>query len=56
MLWEAISDFKKISLYQSACMSLSECVCLFPNSYETANPNELKFWGMIPFGMQKVLG
>ena len=31
-------------------------VYLFPNSSETANPNELKFWGMIPLGMQKVLG
>ena len=31
-------------------------VCLFPNSSETANPNELKFWGMIPLGIGKVLG
>ena len=35
------------SLYQSACMlvsvSASLCVCLFLNSSETANPNELKF-------------
>ena len=40
-----------VSLYQSACMSVSLCVCLFLNSYETANSNELKFWGM-----KKVLG
>ena len=44
LLFSHIYDFKQ-SLYQSACMSVSEsvCVCLFPNSYETANPNELKF-------------
>ena len=29
-------------------------VCLFPNSSETANPSDLKFWGMIPLGMQNV--
>ena len=31
-------------------------VSVFPNSSETANPSELKFWGMIPLGMEKVLG
>ena len=29
---------------------------MFPISSETANPSELKFWGMIPLGMEKVLG
>ena len=41
------------SLYQSTSLSVSlfvcliVClfVCLFPNSSETANPSELKFWG-----------
>ena len=36
------------------------CVCLFvflfPNSSETVTPNELKVWGMIPLGVQMVLG
>ena len=49
-----------ISLYKSASLSVSEwvCVCvwMFPNSSETANPSELKFWGMIPLGIGKVLG
>ena len=36
--------------------SVSECVCLFPNSSETAYANDLKFRGMIPLGMEKVLG
>ena len=58
---EGAEDLKlNLSLYQSNRMSVSLCVCLcvclFPNSYETANPNELKFWGMIPLGMEKVLG
>ena len=46
------------SLYKSASLSVSEFVfvCLFPNFSETANPSELKFWGMIPLGMQNVLG
>ena len=48
------------SLYESTSLSVSEFVCvfvcLFPNSSETANPSELKFWGMIPLGMRKVLG
>ena len=49
-----------VSLYKSTSLSVSEWVCLFvclfPNSSETANPSELKFWGMIPLGMQNVLG
>ena len=35
---------------------VSDFVCLFPNSSKTTKPDELKFWGMIPLGMQKVLG
>ena len=35
---------------------VSECVCLSLNYYEMADPNELKFWGMIPLGVQTVLG
>ena len=31
------------STHQSNRMSVSLCVCLFPNSSETANPSELKF-------------
>ena len=46
--------------YKSTSLSVSESVCLFvclfPNSSETANPSELKFWGMIPLGIRKVLG
>ena len=52
---EMIFKHNKISLYQSTSLSVSECVCLFPNSTETANLNDLKFWGMIPLGMEKVL-
>ena len=29
--------------YKKASLSVSESVCLFPNSSETANPSELKF-------------
>ena len=32
---------------------VSECVCLSINYYEMADPNELKFWGMIPLGDAK---
>ena len=39
-----------ISLYKSACLSVNESVCL------SMNPSELKFWGMIPLGIRKVLG
>ena len=46
------------SFYQSTSLSVSEWVCLsvwmFPNSSKTAKPGELKFWGMIPFGIGKV--
>ena len=40
---------------------VSESVCVFvvslyPNSFETTKPDELTFKGMIPLGMQKVLG
>ena len=35
---------------------VSDFVCLFPNSSKTTKPDELKLWGMIPLGMQKVLG
>ena len=38
------------------CQWVCVCVCLFPNSYKTVNPNEQKFWGMIPLGVQMVLG
>ena len=45
-----------ISFFYSNIMSVSLCVCLFPNSSETANPNELKFWVMILLRVQMVLG
>ena len=58
MAWE--NSLRYLSLYNSASLSLSEwvclCVCLFPNFYETANFSKLKFRGMIPVGMEKVLG
>ena len=38
--------------YQRVCVF----VCSFPNSSKTVDPNELKFWGMISLGVQKVLG
>ena len=41
---------------QSVSEWVSESVCLFPNSSETANSSELKFWGMIPLGMEEDLG
>ena len=50
----------RISLYESASLSVSEWAslfeCLFPNSSETVKPSDLKFLGMIPLGMQNVLG
>lgn len=50
--------FAGILLYKFNSMSVmgSVCLfkCLFPSSYKTANPNELKFWEMIPIGMQNV--
>ena len=48
--------FYVLSLYKSNIMSVSEFVCSFPNSSKTTKPDELKFWGMIPLGMQEVLG
>ena len=45
-----------LSIKAPVCQWVSESVWMFPNSYETANPSELKFWGMIPLGMEKVLG
>ena len=47
-----------ISLSKRQCVSEWVCVCvwMFPNSSETANPSDLKFWGMIPLGIGKVLG
>ena len=38
------------------CQWVSVCVCLFPNSSKTTKPDKLEIWGMIPLGMQKVLG
>ena len=38
------------------CQWVSLCDCFFPNSSKTANPSELKFWGMISLGIMKVLG
>ena len=49
-----------LSIYKSTSLSVSESVCLFvclfPNSSETANPSDLKFWWMIPLGMQNDFG
>ena len=45
-----------LSIKAPVCQWVSLFVCLFPNSSETANPSELKFWGMILLGMEKVLG
>ena len=44
-----------ISLYQSTSLSVSESVWMFPNSSETANPKDLKFWGMIPLGIRRTV-
>ena len=55
-------DFKQnlklynLSIKAPVCQWVSVFVGLFPNSSETANPSELKFWGMISLGMEKVLG
>ena len=55
-IWDIFHILK--SLYQSTSLSVSEFVCvfvcLFPNSSETVNPSELKFWGMILLGIGKV--
>ena len=37
-------------------VSVSLCVCLFLNSSETVETDELRFLGMIPLGVQMVLG
>ena len=37
------------------CQWVCVFVCLFSKSSETGQPKELKFWGMIPLGMQMVL-
>ena len=47
-----ISLSKRQSVSEWVCV----CVWMFPNSSETANPSDLKFWGMISLGMEKVLG
>ena len=36
------------------CQWVCLFVCLLPNSSETTNPNELKFWGMIALGLHIV--
>ena len=36
-------EMEFLSLYQSTSLSVSKCVCLFPNSSKMANPSELKF-------------
>ena len=45
-----------LSKHQSVSEWVCVCVWMFPNSSETANPSDLKFWGMIPLGMEKVFG
>ena len=47
---------KNLSFKAPVCQWVSLCVWMFPNSSKTANPSELKFWGMIPLGIGKVLG
>ena len=38
------------------CMCMCVCVCLFVHYLlQTANPNELIFWGMLSFGVHTVL-
>ena len=48
---------KDITLYKQYDISESVClfVCVSPNSSKMANSNKLKFWGMVPLGMQNVL-
>ena len=43
------------SIKAIGCQWVSLSVCLFPNSFETTKPDELKFRGMIPLGMQMVV-
>ena len=51
---------KNYSIKAPICQWVSLCfclfVCLFPNSSKTVNPSELKFGGMIPLEIGKVLG
>ena len=53
-------DKDNLSIKAPVCQWVSEweslCVWMFPNSSETANPSDMKFWKMIPLGMEKVLG
>ena len=37
-----LENKESLSLYKSKRMSVSECVCLLPNSSETPKPDELK--------------
>ena len=52
MFW----DYLSFNLSSIASEFVYLFVYLFPNSSKTMNPNELKFWGMIPLGVQMVLG
>ena len=45
-----------LSIKAAVCQSVIECVCLFPNSSETAKSSKLKLLGMISLGIRKVLG
>ena len=51
-----ISLSKHLSVSESVWLFDCLFVCLFPNSSETTNPSELKYWEMILLGMEKVLG
>ena len=58
-IWNYISHFYpslKAPVCQWVSEWVSECVCLFPNSSETANPSKMKYWVVIPLGIGKVLG
>ena len=58
-IWHYISHFYpslKAPVCQWVSEWVSECVCLFPNSSETANPSKMKYWVVIPLGIGKVLG
>ena len=44
------------SIKALVCQWVRLSVWMFPNSSEKPNPSELKFWGMIPLGIRKVLG
>ena len=53
---DALKDISYLSIKATVCEWACLFVCLFPNSFETANPSELKFCGMISLGIRKVLG